>query len=187
MNTKYMTMATLSFTAAALAIAAQVYISPIPEASTVKVVVAYLTANITLLAYLLLSTSLPRSLTHFLSLNTIFLLTFITLTLIRRLFFHPLSHFPGPPLAACSKLWEANEIRLGRASLTHKALHQKYDSDFVRIGPNEVSVRCVEAVEKIYKGRYTRGTFYEVGAVNGEFNLNTKRGYEVFGAWRRIW
>jgi hypothetical protein len=180
-------MATAGLTAGALAIVAQTYISPIPEVSTVKVVVTYFTANITLLSYLLFRVSFSTALNQCLGLNTTFLLTFITLTLIRRLFFHPLAQFPGPKLAACSKLWEANEFRLGRASLTHKALHKKYDSDFVRIGPNEVSVRCVEAVEKIYKGRYTRGTFYEVGAVNGEFNLNTKRSYEVFGAWRRIW
>ena len=182
-----MATAAAYLTAAALAVAAQVYISPIPEVSTVKIVVTYHTGNIALLISLLASTSLPSTLAHFFLLNTIFLIVFTSLTLIRRLYFHPLTHFPGPKLAACSKLWEANEYRLGRASLTHKALHKQYDSDFVRIGPNEVSVRCVEAVEKIYKGRYTRGTFYEVGAVNGEFNLNTKRGYEVFGAWRRIW
>lgn len=180
-------MATASLTAAALATAAQVYISPIPEISTVKVVVTYLSGSIALLIYLLFHTPVSTSLTQFFVLNTIFLATFTTLTLIRRLYFHPLTNIPGPKLAACSKLWEANEFRLGRASLTHKALHKKYDSDFVRIGPNELSVRCVEAVEKIYKGRYTRGTFYEVGALNGEFNLNTRRDYKVFGAWRRIW
>lgn len=176
-----------AFTAAVLAVAAQIYISPIPEVSTVKVVVTYFAANCTLFAYIVFSNDFPTNIVQFVHLNTIFLLTFTLLTLLRRLYFSPLSKFPGPSLAACTKLWEANEFRLGRASLTHKALHKEYNSDFIRIGPNEVSVRCVEAVEMVYKGRYPRGTFYEVGAVNGEFNLNTRRDYKFFGAWRRIW
>ena len=173
---------------AALAIAAQVYLSPIPEVSTVKVVLAYYTANLILITYLFSSKlGFVDLFFKFTSLNATFLLTAITLTLIRRLYFSPLCKFPGPKLAAASKLWAANEYRLGRHSLTVKALHKKYNSDFVRIGPNEVSIRNVDAVEKIYKGRYTRGTFYEVGAINGEFNLNTTRNNKVHAVWRRIW
>lgn len=45
----------------------------------------------------------------------------------------------------------------------------------------------MDAVEKIYRGKYPRGTFYEVGAINGAYNLNTQRNYEVHTPWRRIW
>lgn len=181
-------MASLPVTVSAIAIAAQIYLSPIPEVSTVGVVGAYLAGNAILLTYLLLYTqNIISVFAQYLTLNAIFLITAITLTLIRRLYFSPLSHFPGPKLAAASKLWDANEFRLGQASVTYRALHEKYASDVVRIGPNEVSLRNVDAVEKIYRGKYVRGTFYEVGRLNGEFNLNTRRDYKFHGAWRRIW
>ena len=181
-------MASLTLTVAAVAIAAQIYLSPIPEVSTIGVLGFYFGANAILFTYLLLCTQkLTSVLTQYFTLNTIFLVTATTLTLIRRLYFSPLSHFPGPKLAAASKLWDANEYRLGRASVTHRSLHDKYGSDVVRIGPNEVSLRNVDAVEKIYRGKYVRGTFYEMGRLNGEFNLNTGRDYKFHGPWRRIW
>lgn len=178
-------------TAAVLGIVAQVYLSPIPEVPTIKVLQGYIFQNVVLLACLFNSSSSTPSISaillQFSAFNTIFLLTTFTLTAIRRLFFSPLTKFPGPKLAALSKIWAANEFRLGRHSLTVKDLHKKYDSDIVRIGPNEVSIRNVDAVEKIYRGRYTRGTFYEVGVLNGEFNLNTRRDYKFHPVWRRIW
>jgi len=182
-------MVSRNLCAVSLAIGSQIFLSPIPEVSTVKVVLTYFTTNVALAAYLL--TSAPFQLlgliTQFISLNITFIFTAITLTLIRRLYFSPLCKFPGPRLAAASKLWAANEYRLGRHSLTVRELHREYNSDIVRIGPNEVSIRNVDAVEKIYKGKYTRGTFYEVGAINGEFNLNTTRNNKVHAVWRRIW
>jgi len=170
-------------TAVAVAIAAQLYISPIPEISTIKVLNTYFFANAIILSSILFSTSkIITSLSRLITLNTIFLLTFTTLTLIRRLYFSPLSSFPGPKLAALSNLYKANAYRTGRGA---KVLLD--NSDIVRVGPNELSIRNVDAVEKIYKGKYPRGTFYEVGAINGAYNLNTQRNYEIHTPWRRIW
>ena len=75
----------------------------------------------------------------------------------------------------------------GRASLTHKKLYAQYGSDFIRVGPDEVCINNVEAIAKIYKGKYTRDPFYEMGAINGEFNLNTTRDYTNHTPGRRIW
>lgn len=185
-------MAIEILTAVTAAVAAQVYLSPIPEVKTVKVVKAYFAANCALVLYLLFSKSHSSSyltdvITSCISLNLAFDLTAIILTAIRRFYFSPLSKFPGPNLAAITKLWEANEFRLGHGARTHKRLHQQYGSDFVRIGPNEVSIDNVDAVAKIFAGKYTRGTFYEVGAMNGEFNLNTTRDNSKHTPWRRIW
>ena len=176
--------------AAAAATAAHFYFSPIPEVPTIHYVGGYFAANILLAGYVLLlapAAPLLSKLLTIVALNTTFCTTATVVTLTRRLFFDPLCRFPGPKLAAATKLWAANEYRLGRHSLTVKALHKKYNSDFVRIGPHEVSIRHVQAVERIYKGKYVRGTFYEVGAVNGEFNLNTTRDYGLHTPWRRIW
>ena len=169
--------------------------SPIPEFSTIKYILGYLTGNILLVSYIISSTfshlptgpAITSTLYSTLTTNLIFVSTCTLLTLTRRLYFSNLTRFPGPKLAALSKLWSANEYRHGRASVTLRALHEKYKSDFVRIGPRELSINCVEAVEKIYKGKYVRGTFYEVGAANKEVNLNTARDYSVHTPWRRIW
>ena len=175
-------------TAVAVAIAAQLYISPIPEVSTIKVLVTYFGVNAIVLISLLISTSkITSSLSRLISLNIIFLITATTLTLIRRLYFSPLSSFPGPKLAALSNFHKANAYRTGRGAKVFLELHEKYNSDIVRVGPNELSIRNVDAVEKIYKGKYPRGTFYEVGAINGAYNLNTQRNYEIHTPWRRIW
>ncbi|MCJ1304570.1 hypothetical protein MMC08_007383, partial [Hypocenomyce scalaris] len=59
---------------------------------------------------------------------------------IYNVYFHPLSKFPGPKLAA------ATQIPIARASLNGtltqwlKELHDHYDSDVVRTGPNELSL-----------------------------------------------
>ena len=177
-----------TITAIAVAIAAQLYISPIPEVSTIKVVGTYLATNTALLVYLLASTSrIISSITGLIFLNTIFLLTATTLTLTCRLYFSPLSSFPGPKAAALSNFWKANAYRTGKGAKVLLEVHEKYNSDIVRVGPNELSIRNVDAVDKIYKGKYPRGSFYEVGAINGAYNLNTQRNYDVHTPWRRIW
>ncbi|KAH7360828.1 cytochrome P450 [Rhexocercosporidium sp. MPI-PUGE-AT-0058] len=169
-------------------VAVQSLLWPIHEVSTTKVLGAYFTAN-TILFGLILGTSkqLAYSFTYFAILNCVFLVTVVSLTLVRRLYFSPLSRFPGPKLAALSNIYLANEFRTGRGSFTLLKLHNNYKSDFVRIGPRELSIRNVEAVEAIYRGKYPRGTFYDVGAINGEFNLNTQRNYKFHTPWRRIW
>lgn len=180
-------MATATFTAAALGIAAQLFISPIPEVSTIKVLEAYFIANCVLLWYLLVSKrDIATVIIDHVFINFVFLSTACLLTAIRRLYFSPLSKFPGPKFAALTKLWDANEFRLGRAVKTRTKLHAQY-GDFVRIGPNEVSVNNVDAVSKLYKGKYIRGPFYEYGILNIDMNLNTVRDYKYHGPWRRIW
>ncbi|CZR65232.1 related to pisatin demethylase cytochrome P450 [Phialocephala subalpina] len=136
-------------TAGAVAIAAQVYLSPIPEVSSVKVLV--------------------------------------TLTLIRRALFSPLSSFPGPRLYGLSTLFKINLYRSGEGGYALLDLHNKYNSDIIRIAPNELSVRDVEAIERLYKGKYPRGTPYDVAKVEGSESLNTARDYRIHTPWRRVW
>lgn len=47
----------------------------------------------------------------------------------------------------------------------------------------------MEAVDKIFKGRYTRGPFYELGAINGEgaYHMSSTRNYKFHPIWRKIW
>lgn len=52
---------------------------------------------------------------------------------IYRLFFHRLRHFPGPRLAALTKLWHVYKCRDSRNHLVLDALHKKYGT-IVRTG-----------------------------------------------------
>ncbi|KAI1383021.1 cytochrome P450 monooxygenase-like protein [Hypoxylon trugodes] len=59
--------------------------------------------------------------------------------IVYRLFFHQLSKFPGPRLAAVSKFWHIFNIRTSRNYLFLRRMHEKYGS-YVRTGPNEVTL-----------------------------------------------
>lgn len=175
---------------AAAAVAAQVYISPIHEVSTVKVLGAYLVTSIGLFGYHLNNCTCPdiiyaiaRSIFH----NLVFLFVATSLTLIRRLYFSPLSRFPGPKAAALSNLYLANEYRNGRTSRTLIDLHDRYKSDFVRIGPSRLSIKNVNAVGAIHRGKYPRGAFYDASALSSGPDLVSQRDYALHTPWRQIW
>lgn len=72
-------------------------------------------------------------------------------------------HIPGPFLAKLSNLWRFFDVAKGRADITLYKLHQKY-GDYVRLGPNVVSVRDMDALKAIYgiNKRYQKTDFYRV-------------------------
>jgi hypothetical protein len=170
------------------AIAVHSIVSPIQELTTELYIFPYIIANLMFFSYLLTrSITYPTIFISLITTNTTFLLTSTLLTIVRRLFFSPLTNFPGPKSAAISGLWNANEARLGRATKTHKALHEKFKSDVIRIGPNELSISNADAIDKLYGGKYIRGTFNQVFNIPGGNNIATLRDYKRHSAWRRIW
>jgi hypothetical protein len=50
-----------------------------------------------------------------------------------RVFFHPLSKFPGPWLNAASEVPEALAIITGRQHAYHRRLHERYGNYFLRL------------------------------------------------------
>ncbi|EFY94182.1 hypothetical protein X797_011957 [Metarhizium robertsii] len=76
-------------------------------------------------------------------------------TALYRLTLHPLAHFPGPKLAACSQLWIVHYYASGRLPYKLQALHKEY-GDIVRTGPNELIFMNAEAFRVIY-GRPSSG------------------------------
>lgn len=76
------------------------------------------------------------------------LLLFLALPLYR-LYIHPLSHIPGPRLAAISTCWYACQVRNGRSKLLAKTLHRQY-GPIVRVSPNEVWFDSKDAFKIIY-------------------------------------
>ncbi|KZO92130.1 cytochrome P450 [Calocera viscosa TUFC12733] len=73
---------------------------------------------------------------------------------IYRAYLHPLANVRGPFLARLSKLWAVAVTVEGRNHATIAELHAKY-GDFIRIGPNEVSMSNVAAIHAIYGPRST--------------------------------
>ncbi|KAI0067774.1 high nitrogen upregulated cytochrome P450 monooxygenase 2 [Artomyces pyxidatus] len=58
---------------------------------------------------------------------------------------HPLAEYPGPSLARISKLRSSYVCAQGKQHLYFQRLHEKY-GDFVRTGPNELSVCDASAI-----------------------------------------
>ncbi|KAM6512923.1 hypothetical protein FSOLCH5_010615 [Fusarium solani] len=75
--------------------------------------------------------------------------------MVYNLFFHPLSKYPGPKLAAITDLWYAFHWTSGKWHFVIQETHRKY-GDVVRIGPNELSFSSVESYKDIY-GHSTKG------------------------------
>jgi hypothetical protein len=77
--------------------------------------------------------SLRTSLFQTIYLATCYLSALFTSIAVYRLIFHRLKHFPGPKLAALSKLWHVWKCRDSRGHLVLQAWHEKY-GEFVRTG-----------------------------------------------------
>ncbi|KAK2472469.1 hypothetical protein H9L39_16349 [Fusarium oxysporum f. sp. albedinis] len=81
----------------------------------------------------------------------IFFVSFKAITYIQRLFFHPLSKFPGPRICAASRLYEFywDSYQHGRFWAKLPDLHRRY-GPVVRIGPNEVHIEDSEYFDTIF-------------------------------------
>ncbi|KAF7293399.1 hypothetical protein MIND_01116900 [Mycena indigotica] len=101
---------------------------------------------------------------------------------------HPLAHIPGPTLAKISKWWSVRLVLSGDQHRVFKALHDHY-GDFVRVGPNEISVIHVDAIKSVFgRGGFPKGQYYEprVDPIHGTRSLLTSRG-DAHANRRRIW
>ncbi|KAL4806041.1 cytochrome P450 [Aspergillus unguis] len=77
------------------------------------------------------------------------LLIYIISACVYNYFFHPLSCYPGPKLAAISELWYAKNWLSGRWAVTLLELSKTY-GPVVRIAPNELLFTTLPAFEEIY-------------------------------------
>lgn len=66
-----------------------------------------------------------------------------------RLYLHPLSKIPGPPLAKVTELWRTSRYFNGDWHDDVRRLHKQYGG-VVRIAPNEVSVVDIELPNTVY-------------------------------------
>ncbi|KAK1595399.1 cytochrome P450 [Colletotrichum navitas] len=88
------------------------------------------------------------------------------------LYFHPLSKYPGPKVAAVSYVWRAWSWASGQWPLVVTELHDKY-GPVVRVAPEELLFFNVEAYKDIYghayqgKKTFVKTDFFNAGEEEG--------------------
>lgn len=76
-------------------------------------------------------------------------------TMLSRLFFHPLSSYPGPLWGRCSDLYNTYHIFKKDEAQNFHLVHETY-GPVVRYGPNRLSVKSADAVRMLYtSSQYT--------------------------------
>ncbi|KAK2614000.1 hypothetical protein N8I77_000862 [Diaporthe amygdali] len=89
--------------------------------------------------------------------------TILVVTVLRRLFFSPINSIPGPFLASISRLWHLKQVASGKQNLKLIEQHDKHGC-FVRMAPNEVSVRHPDAVKSLLLTTLPKGDWYKIVA-----------------------
>lgn len=101
-----------------------------------------------------------------------------------RLFLHPLCKFPGPRLAAASKLWHVWKCRSSLGHLVLEDWHQQY-GPFVRTGPNELTMFHPGAAELMDNPKSMRSDWYDL--IHPRASSIFTRSKVVHSARRKIW
>ncbi|RKP06344.1 cytochrome P450 [Thamnocephalis sphaerospora] len=87
----------------------------------------------------------------------------------------PLRHVPGPWYYAVSKVFYIAHLASGLHSQWIRDLHKKYGST-VRVAPNIVSIRDVDAIHAIFAShKFTKGPIYSAFDVTGTPNVFSER------------
>lgn len=79
----------------------------------------------------------------------ILIASFVSYVVYQR-FFHPLAGYPGPFLASLTDLWQVWQFLTLKQPYYLTELHEKY-GEFVRYGPDKLSVTAVDAIPLIYQ------------------------------------
>jgi hypothetical protein len=113
---------------------------------------------------ILLGSTLKHPLFTFIAISTTLLLA----RSIYRLFFHPISHIPGPILPKLTSFWLYYHAYIGDEASTIHKLHEQY-GPYVRVSPNEVDISDADAIAPIYitKGGFTKAPCYANFDIDG--------------------
>ncbi|RDW58461.1 hypothetical protein BP5796_12391 [Coleophoma crateriformis] len=99
---------------------------------------------------------------------SILLVSYVALGTIKRLYFSPISHFPGPKLAAITFWYQYyfNHILRGKYTYEIERLHREY-GPIVRINPHELHIDDTTFYDTLYGGPGTVRDKWEKDSVAG--------------------
>lgn len=91
-----------------------------------------------------------------------------------RVYFAPLSKFPGPKWTAATRLWIMYHEFMGQRTVVIDDLHTKY-GPVVRVAPDEVSFNDEEGLREIYgiRSNVAKSDFYDMFVYYNERNTFT--------------
>ncbi|KAI1371223.1 cytochrome P450 monooxygenase-like protein [Hypoxylon crocopeplum] len=120
------------------------------------------------------------------SICSCYFLSLFTSMAIYRLFFHAISSFPGPKLAAVTKLWHVFHILDSTNYKFLQELHTEY-GPFVRTGPNEISIFHPAAIQEldVWKNQTTKDVWYDV--LKPHESAVFTRDTALHKEWRKSW
>ncbi|KAI0400729.1 cytochrome P450 [Xylaria palmicola] len=103
-----------------------------------------------------------------------------------RKYFHRLRNFPGPPLAATTKLWHVWKCFGKSNHLLLEELFKEY-GPIVRTGPEELTIvdAAIPQIADGPKSQFTKGAWYDIFLP--EVSINATRNVADHGARRRVW
>jgi hypothetical protein len=104
--------------------------------------------------------------------------------LVYRGMFHPLRRFPGPNGAKYSKFWHVWQCLDSRNHLVLDGLRTKY-GDFVRTGPNELTIFHPDGLAVMSKPSVARGGWYDL--IHPALSVNTVRDTAMHEQRRKLW
>ena len=101
----------------------------------------------------------------------------VLVRILYRLYYHPLSHVPGPLTARITWLHLYIICYLGVECRLLRRYHQKYNTPVLRIAPNAVSISDGAALHPIYiaNGGFTKSARYENFKVGGLHTIFSSR------------
>ncbi|TID03657.1 Tryprostatin B 6-hydroxylase [Colletotrichum higginsianum] len=155
-----------------------------------KIAVFYILALALLLLKTTTSLGLYRGVILYAELSGSYFLALFASIGAYRLLFHPLRRFPGPLLTRASKVYLMWQNRNWRLHQRYLEMHAEY-GDFVRVGPNDMSIVNLDAFSKIH-GPQAKSTkhntgFYDELVTNGELNLDSLWHNEEHRDRRKVW
>ncbi|KAF9634835.1 benzoate 4-monooxygenase cytochrome p450 [Lasiodiplodia theobromae] len=116
------------------------------------------------------------------------LLLFALCKAIYNAFIHPLAGIPGPRLAAISRLWLFRADLSGHAHTTIQRWHDAH-GPLIRIAPNELSIRSLDAYTRsLYcqNTRFTKAPYFYAAFDNPHGSVFSETGKQAHAAEKRL-
>ncbi|KAJ5421827.1 Oxoglutarate/iron-dependent dioxygenase [Penicillium cf. griseofulvum] len=102
--------------------------------------------------------------------------------LLRRVYFHPLSGFPGPKLVAASSFQHFYAVWTGREKTWYQDLHRRY-GPVVRCGPNHLTFNDLDLIPVVYHRQSDKTDYPQDFTCPGA--ATNKAGYLEYAAAKR--